>query len=220
MGVLRYYRITSTVGIVRQGPSSPTVKRQKQSKAVTVGLLMSMMVESMIRRRAAYSTILLSDTLKKLISPSFAVILLRVVMLFLKGLCTPLLLSLAEPGSKQFDGKERHADDSLLSVFKCESTHTGSPTASYNDIDIHNAVCWAEALLDSHFSSLAFRASFHAPTREALSCVMRTGEIRISLLWLSRYRTSRILSSLTSTEKPCSVVHRLSPCLFTVLHTI
>ena len=182
MGVLRYYRVASTTGLVRQGPQSPAAKRPKKSKTVTIGVLMSMMMESMIRRRAAYSTILLSDTLKKLILPSFAVILLRVIMLFLKGLCTPLLLPSGDTETEQSDGKGRLTDNNLLSVFKCVSTHTGCPTASYNDIDIHNAVCWAEALLDSHFSSLAFRASFHASTREALSCVMSTGKHHLSLL--------------------------------------
>lgn len=160
---------------MRQGTQSLASKRPKKSITVTIGVLMSMMIESLIRRRAAYSTILLSDTLKKFISPSFAVILLRVIMLFLKGLCTPLLLS-AVDGIEYPVGEQRPTEDSLSSVFKCVSTHTGSPTASYNDIDINNAVCWAEALLDSHFSSLAFRASFHASTREALSCVMRTGK--------------------------------------------
>ena len=172
--------MTSANGFARQGPQSLASKRPKKSKTVTIGVLMSMMIESIIRRRAAYSTILLSDTLKKFISPSFAVILLRVIMLFLKGLCTPLLLS-AVDGIEYPVGKHRSTEDSLSSVFKCVSTHTGSPTASYNDIDINNAVCWAEALLDSHFSSLAFRASFHASTREALSCVMRTGKHHMSL---------------------------------------
>jgi hypothetical protein len=164
---------------------------------------MSMMIESIIRRRAAYSTILLSDTLKKFISPSFAVILLRVIMLFLKGLCTPLLLSAAD-GIEYPVGKQRPTEDSLSSVFKCVSTHTGSPTASYNEIDINNAVCWAEALLDSHFSSLAFRASFHASTRQALSCVMRTGKHHMSLsAWDGpiSYPPPQISSALTGLKK-------------------
>lgn len=164
---------------------------------MTHGQLMSVMMEHIIRRRVSYSTVLLSDVMRKLITPAFSVILLRVVMLFLKGLCAPLLappdadtLVVTEivegrcSNGRKNGKKKRRVEtlmrslgaNNLVNVFKCISSHTGGICRSYNDEHVQGAITWAEALLDSHFSSLAFRASFDGPTRVVLGHVMDTGE--------------------------------------------
>ena len=130
------------------------------------------MMENIIRRTSSYSTILLSDALRKLITPSFSVILLKTVILFLKGLCAPLTESLGTPGRTETENL-----NNLVNVFACVSTYTGNACSAYGDEHVQRAITWAEALLDSHFSALAFRASFHPPTREVLRNVMDTGEM-------------------------------------------
>ena len=139
---------------------------------MTHGELLTIMMENIIRRTSSYSTILLADALRKLITPSFSVILLRTVMLFVKGMCAPLMISLGlSSGREGEDGL-----NNLVNTFTNISTYTGGMCSTYGDEHVHRAVTWAEAILDSHFTALAFRASNHAPTRRAIGCVMDTGE--------------------------------------------
>jgi hypothetical protein len=201
-GNIRYHRpckVEANTAAVEEGAEAKPVNVQKgpRGKVLTHGQLMSVMMEHIIRRRVSYSTVLLSDVMRKLITPAFSVILLRVVMLFLKGLCAPLLappdadtLTLTDiaegaNGNGRTNGKRKRraatqmrslGANNLVNVFKCVSSHTGGICRSYNDEHVQGAITWAEALLDSHFSSLAFRASFHAPTRDVLGHVMDTGE--------------------------------------------
>ena len=184
-----------------KGPAGKSRRYEKLKNAyrkeLSNGQLISIMMENIIRRKVSYSTILLSDLMKRQITPSFAIIMLRVVMLFLKGLCAPLMLSnIEEPRGTDTDmdvdtDAEGAVDSSsrkkrrvvrggsvndLVTVFKCVSPHTGGLWNSYNDDHVQGAITWAEALLDAHFSSLAFRASQHAPTRQALGNVMETSK--------------------------------------------
>ena len=149
---------------------------------MTHGQLLTAMMESIIRRTSSYSTILLSDALKSLVTPSFSLILLRVVILFLKGLCAPLW-TLGEGGEGL---------SSLVSIFTSVSSCTGTPNSGYSDEHVHRAITWAEAVLDSHFSALAFRASFHAPTRQVLGSIMETGERRILPYYPRHFRIASL----------------------------
>ena len=144
-------------------------KVEKREKKVTHGDLVTIMMECILKRGSSYSTILLSDALKKLVTPSLSVILLRVVSLFLRGLCAPLGIrfGLGEIGNDAND---------LVNIFTSTGTYIGGVHNTYGDEHIQRAITWAEALLDSHFSALTFRASFHAPTRQALGCVMDAGK--------------------------------------------
>lgn len=173
--------------------------RNAYRKDLTNGQLISITMENIIRRKVSYSTILLSDLMKKQITPSFAIIMLRVVMLFLKGLCAPLMLNSNSEEAKGTDmemdvgtdaegvvdsssRKKRRVQrggsvNDLVTVFKCVSPHTGGLWNAYNDDHVQGAITWAEALLDAHFSTLAFRASQHAPTRQALGNVMETSKL-------------------------------------------
>lgn len=200
-GSIRYQHFKTEVNTAptEEGKEGKPARVHKGPKGevLTHGQLLSVMMEHIIRRRVSYSTVLLSDVMRKLITPAFSVILLRVVMLFLKGLCAPLLappdvdtLALTDKAEgrnrngRSFGKRKRRVEtpmrslgvNNLVNVFKCVSSHTGGICRSYNDEHVQGAITWAEALLDSHFSSLAFRASFDGPTREALGHVMDTGE--------------------------------------------
>ena len=187
-----------------KGPPGKSRREEKlknaYKKELSNGQLISIMMENIIRRKVSYSTILLSDLMKRQITPSFAIIMLRVVMLFLKGLCAPLMLNSnteesrganmdvdmdvdtdAEGAVNSSSRKKRRvlrggSVNDLVTVFKCVSPHTGGLWNSYSDDHVQGAITWAEALLDAHFSSLAFRASQHAPTRQALGNVMETSK--------------------------------------------
>ena len=146
------------------------------------------MMECIIKRGSSYSTILLSDALKKLITPSFSVILLRVVSLFLKGLCAPL-------GIRSGFNETGNDVNNLVNIFTSASTYTGGVHNPYGDEHIQRAITWAEAILDSHFSALTFRASFHAPTRQALGCVMDAGAF------------DHLFHALTAVRNHCDALH-------------
>jgi hypothetical protein len=94
---------------------------------------------------------------RSMTSPSVAALLLRVVVLNLKGLCAPI-----ENDSIQ------NKSYNLADIFARVST------ASFNDEHVRRAITWAEALLDAHFSAMALNASYHGPTIHALTCVMET----------------------------------------------
>lgn len=184
------------------------VELKKSEKRIGHGELMTIMMECILRRSSSYSTILLSDALKKLITPSFSVILLRVVTLFLKGLCTPLVISLPLEAKAGEGEQGEESLNNLVNIFTSASIYTGSVHKTYGDEHVQRAITWAEALLDSHFSALAFRSSFHAATRHALGCVMDTGGRRENLQWGCEKKNSVMLAlpSLLSSLCP-DVLH-------------
>jgi hypothetical protein len=102
------------------------------------------LTEAVFRRTSAFSTTLLSEAVRVL-SLSTAVVLLRVVVHFMRGLTE------AEPAS---------ATDTL--------------SATVTDEQMKRSATWAEALLDGHFSALALHAVSHAATRRALMSALDT----------------------------------------------
>lgn len=80
------------------------------------------LVEAALRRTAAFSRMLLADAFAAL-SVSSAMLLLRVVVLLLRGLTVPC----------------------------AADVHLGP----FNDVHVSRAIDWAEALIDSHFATIA-----------------------------------------------------------------
>ena len=104
-------------------------------------------VEAVMRRSSAFSAILLSESVRVLSLPT-AVLLLRVITHFMRGLTVNSTVY----------------GDSVV-------THL---SAAVTDEQLKRAITWTEALLDGHFSALALHAVSHAATRRALTGVMST----------------------------------------------
>ncbi len=107
-------------------------------------LILRAMIESVLHRSAAFSTVLLSEAVR-LLSPSTCALLLRVFAYTLRG---------------------------LTSLVNDDGVSTVHLSAGLGDEQIKRAISWMEALLDGHFSATALQASVHAPTRRALTSAM------------------------------------------------
>lgn len=116
-------------------------------------------IEASLRRKAAFSCILLSEAVRHL-PLSTAILLLRIITHLLRGLCTVNVAN---------NNDRTTISNSYL------YPHT-------TDLHVKRTITLAEAILDGHFSSLAIHAADHIPTRRALINIMTaiTGAVEAS----------------------------------------
>ena len=106
-------------------------------------LILRAMIEAVLHRSSAFSSVLLSEAVRSF-SPSMCALFLRLFAHTLRGLSVPV-------------------NESQQLV------HLGA----FGDDQVKRAITWIEALLDGNFSAIALHASVHAPTRRALSFAMK-----------------------------------------------
>ena len=87
-------------------------------------LLLTVVVDSLLRRTAAYSTILLAEAFRAILPPTAGVVVLNVVVLFLKGLCSPLKALSLSGDSDDSIGYARN-DDQVSSTILILSIYVG-----------------------------------------------------------------------------------------------
>lgn len=104
------------------------------------------LLDATLQRTSAFSTILLSEAVR-ILPLHCAVLLLRLVTHFMRGLCTA-----AAP----------------------HTSNSNATATTATDEHMKRAAVWVEALLDGHFSALALHAVSHAATRRALTYAMTT----------------------------------------------
>lgn len=140
------------------------------SSAPRIDLLRAM-VESTLLRPAAFSSILLSEAVQQL-PLTAAVLLLRVSIHMMRGLCeNSYITNNNNDHHYHNNGIERKEATMMMNNNNFCRVHL-HPYLS--DDHIKRSVTWIEALLDGHFSALAFHAVTDAATRRALTVAMQT----------------------------------------------
>lgn len=116
------------------GPNSST-----KQQSITHLDLVRVVAESLLLRAGAFSSILLGEAIRRHLSPASSLLLLRVFVHMLRGLCAPC------------------TDSSKV--------HLGQ----FRDQQVCRATCWAEGLLDAHFAATVLNITTHdAPTLTAV----------------------------------------------------
>ena len=125
---------------------------------LNVFTFLRVIIESSLRRKTAFSCILMSEAVRHL-PLSTAILLLRIITHLLHGLCTVNATS----------NDDRFVNDSYL-------------YPHITDLHVKRTISLVEAILDGHFSSLAIHAADHIPTRRALINIMTaiTGAVEAS----------------------------------------
>ncbi len=120
--------------------------------------LLRAMMQSILNRSDGYSTILLSEAVRNQMSVSSASLLLRILALMLKGVCS---------SDCDFENANITIDDHVTTTTTTTGARSFTSRAfvSFQDSQIMKAVTWAEAIIDGHFSSfaLALAIPFHPP---------------------------------------------------------
>jgi len=139
-----------TAAALVSAPPTETPKKKKKSKSASVASpgdvsLLCEVCYALVRRHAGYDSCVLGEALRS-ISTSFATLLLRVIAPMLRGLC-----------NNRYDAEIG-----------------GLVPANMSEATLSNTLCWVEAILEAHFSSLVMGAhsKFSSDVHAALGAVM------------------------------------------------
>ena len=176
----------SRVSSSSSSPPSSSASSQKDDhnlvQPATHLTLLRAVLEAILRRHDSFSPILLAEAMRAELNITNASLLLRVLVLLMKGIC---------PSVKDDDG---------ISLF--QKFHLGS----FRDAQIARAVTWAESLLDAHFTSFALALSTTQSSKDvahsAPSRVKRNDNTNssTSLSVLSRMSIIRALEAVAGVE--------------------
>lgn len=118
-------------------------------------LIVHMIAKALVQRNSAFSSVLLTETLRSSISSQGAVLLIRLYLKFLEGL-------------KYVAGESNDVNQEIIEV-KYDELHV---IGELNDSEMKRAILWIQCLVDAHFTSLALNVETNVSVRRALVAAM------------------------------------------------
>jgi hypothetical protein len=162
----------SALETCEQTGAAGVMPRTKEHNKVFV---MLSIIKALLCRSNAFSSIVLSSVMKKELTPSCAAALLRLFLTAAKSVCCCNSTSGAES-----DDETSTRGEGRSNVFELLSL-------SLSDAEVRRAIVWIEALLDSHFSSLALSCATNTASRNLIISAMRaTTEAEDGIAQLSK----------------------------------
>lgn len=144
---------SSSTKKAKKGSKSSVKEESKGLKHKRVNVMCAI-VGSLLCRTAAFSAVMLADSLRNRCDVASACLLMRFFVWALRGVCVS--------ASSYSDGAINHMPIlSHVDVFTKAGVVVG-------DIEAQRAVSWIEAIIDGHFSAISFHAMGHRPTRALL----------------------------------------------------
>lgn len=135
------------------------------------------LLEASMRRNAKFSSVLLGEAVSQVLPPNAAVLLLRVTVNMLQGMCTASAFSNSAPITAVNTLNPPSSSPSSLSKTRnnIHPLHVHLHP-NFTDEELAHAISWTESLLDGHFSALALNALRDGACRRALMLAIQAVE--------------------------------------------